>query len=212
MDKQVIENLPEELAAAAAAVEAGPFRDIQNPRQRAFLAAFCVTGLVSDASKSTGIPLKTHYSWTYLDPEYKRAYDKAVEISGTILESTALKRALKGQVRLKFYQGEPIMIDDPEHPGRKTPYREVEYSESLVIKLLAGLKPERYGDKNVNIGQYNQQNVFVGDVGLSSALAEIGITEDDIGGGVEAGQGRGAERFPSIDGPSADEDGGVEVG
>lgn len=115
-------------------------------KKRAFLAAFAELGSVTHTARAAGIRRETHYKWLHSDPEYARAFrEEATPRAADTLEAEAVRRAMQGVKRFKFYQGKPIL--DPE---TKRPYYEHDYSDVLLIFLLKGLKPERYGDRRTD--------------------------------------------------------------
>jgi hypothetical protein len=108
----------------------------QNPtaKKRAFLAAFAITCNISRAAKAAKIDRATHYEWLKGDENYRKEFAEAKEQAADALEDEAVRRAHEGTTR-------PIMV------GKK---REVirEYSDTLLIFLLKGIRPEKYRERS----------------------------------------------------------------
>jgi len=119
---------------------------IQHPKKRAFLAAYAQVGSVSRAAIHAEIDRCTHYAWVRAEgqdgDDYRAAFAEAQEIAADELETEALRRAKEGVRRLKFHEGQPVI--DPE---TGEPYVEHQYSDTLAIFLLKGLKPEKYRER-----------------------------------------------------------------
>lgn len=122
--------------------------------QEDFLAQIEVTGNVTIACKKAKVPRKTIYNWLGNDADFKVLYEVSVIIGIELLEDEAQRRALHG-VKKPIYQG-----------GKKVGYVQ-EYSDTLLIFLLKGKKPEVYKDRsevkgtlNANISLSDQPIVF----------------------------------------------------
>lgn len=103
-------------------------------RREAFLAAYAESGNVSLAARTADVDRCTHYKWLE-DVEYAAAFAQADAQAGDALEAEARRRALCGvEEPAGWYQGSP--------GGTVT-----KYSDTLLIFLLKGRKPDVYGDK-----------------------------------------------------------------
>jgi hypothetical protein len=118
------------------------FPEIAHLKKRAFLSAFAVTGTVAGAAKASAVSRRSHSGWMKDDPKYAAAFLAAQGIAADALEQEARRRATDGLKRFKFHKGSPII--DPE---TKKPYFEHEYSDTLLIFLLKGNRPEKFGDQ-----------------------------------------------------------------
>lgn len=103
-------------------------------RKNAFLAAFSECGVISRAAEIAGIDRGTHYDWMKNDPEYVQAFKDAEDVAAEHLEQEARRRAVEGTQKPVFYQGQVC--------GTVT-----EYSDTLLIFLLKGAKPEKYQER-----------------------------------------------------------------
>jgi hypothetical protein len=119
------------------------FPAITHPKKRAYLHAFAETGNGVLAAKAAKVCRKTTYNWTQADKEFVAALADATEMAGDRLEAEAWRRAHDGLVRYKFLKnGKPIL-----HPVTKQPYYELEYSDTLLIFLLKGIRPAKYRER-----------------------------------------------------------------
>jgi hypothetical protein len=106
-----------------------------TPQQRAFLAAFRNTGNVRLACEAANVGRSSHYRWLNRDPAYREAFAVAKEEVADLLEAEAYRRAVEGVEKpVGWYKGKP---------GGYVR----EYSDTLLIFLLKGLRPEKYGDR-----------------------------------------------------------------
>lgn len=123
----------------------------QYKHQKAFLAAYAECGNITLAAKMAKIDRTQHYRWL-ADPDYASQFQDAEEQAVEMLEKEARRRAIEGLRKKKFDKnGQPVI--DPE-TGEQ--YVEHEYSDSLLIFLLKGARPEKYRDRheiraNVNV-------------------------------------------------------------
>lgn len=121
-------------------------------KKAAFLAAFAECGTITRAAEAAKIERHTHSRWVEADPEYAKAFSAASEQAADRLEEEARRRAHDGLLRMKFHQGVAIIdprtlkdqpFYDPSFPDGK-PYFEHEYSDTLLIFLLKGARPEKF--------------------------------------------------------------------
>lgn len=75
------------------------------------------TGVVTAAAKAAKIDRRTVYNWLDSDPDFAEALEQAKESVIDMLEQEAIKRATTGK------------------------------SDTLLIFLLKGMKPEKYSDR-----------------------------------------------------------------
>lgn len=114
-----------------------PFVHIQHPKKRAFLRALVeVGGNVSRACEVAEIDRSTPYTDQWKDDEDFQAARKMAEaMAGDHLEAEAIRRAYDGVTEpVGFYQGEPSAFVQ-------------KYSDTLMIFLLKGSKPEKYATR-----------------------------------------------------------------
>lgn len=155
--------------------KAKPKRPARKPRQhagspaaqkRAFLAAFAVTGIISRAAAASGVPRQRHPEWMKDDQEYAAMFAEAQEIAIEQLEIEARRRAMEGVGRLKFYQGQLIMVELRDAAGQvvidaetkqpvMVPYVEHEYSDQLLMFMLRAARPDVYRERRETLHSGN---------------------------------------------------------
>ena len=107
------------------------FNDVENPKQRAFLAAYVKTKRTLAASALTGVSRETHYYWLKSDPQYCEHWRRARKMLGDMVEEEVMRRAVDGYKKPVVHQG-------------KVTDRYKNYSDRLAVFLLKHLKPEVY--------------------------------------------------------------------
>lgn len=128
-------NLPVEHESA--------FPEIHHPKKRAFLTALVETGgNITRATELAEIDRSTPYSQPWLeDEEFQEALSRAKLMAADHLEAEAVRRAYEGvKEPVGFYQGAPSAYVQ-------------KYSDTLLIFLLKGLKPEKYVDRIEHSGE-----------------------------------------------------------
>lgn len=100
----------------------------------AFCAALAETGIVRKACEAVGISRQTAYGWRDDIPEFKAAWDKALEIGISALEDEAHRRGFEGVEEGVYHQG--VLVDTQK-----------KYSDTLAIFLLKAHKPEKYRER-----------------------------------------------------------------
>ena len=103
-------------------------------KKKAFLAAFRATGNVRLACEAAEVGRSTHYRWL-ADAAYEEAFELAKEDAADILEAEATRRAVEG-------------VEEPTGWYKGVPGGYIrKYSDTLLIFLLKGLRPEVYRDR-----------------------------------------------------------------
>ena len=74
------------------------------------------------------------YEWRDDDPKFAQEWKKAIEVGADLLEEEALRRAVQG-VQRPVYQGGRLVGNVRE------------YSDTLLIFLLKGAKPQKYAER-----------------------------------------------------------------
>jgi hypothetical protein len=112
----------------------------KKAKQGRFLDSFLDTANVSRSCTVAGIHRQTHYDWMRDDPEYAVAFREAEEHAADLLEAEARRRAIEGvEEPAGWYQGKP--------GGTVT-----RYSDTLLIFLLKGARPEKYRERIEHTG------------------------------------------------------------
>lgn len=107
---------------------------IRHPKKRIFLAEYVQTASITLAAKAAEIDRRTHYEWKTADPQYAREFFKAQELAADVLEDEAVRRAHEG-------------VERPVFQGGKEVGRVQDYSDTLLIFLLKGIRPEKYRER-----------------------------------------------------------------
>ena len=110
------------------------FQEITDHSKRAFLAAYAYCGRITRAADAAQTNWRNHYNWLRDDPAYKDAFADATRMAGDFLEDEAIRRAKEGWQEPVFYRG--------EHVDNVT-----KYSDTLMIVMLKGAKPDKYKDR-----------------------------------------------------------------
>lgn len=162
---------------APASLPAPPIRfgKIRHLKKRAFLAAFAECGNVSESAKAAGIHRDTHKNWRDADPEYVRAFADATECAIDVLETAARCRAVDGVRKPVLFQGEQVVIDEQ-------PLIEFAYSDTLLIFLLKGLRPDKYRERYEVTGKGGEP------LGVAAIRADVQIIIADPALAQAAGQ------------------------
>ncbi len=88
---------------------------------------------VSAAAEMTGFARRTWYVHRDNDPEFAAAWDEACDQGADYLEDEARRRAVDGTDKPVYHQGQMVGTIR-------------EYSDTLLIFLLKGRRPERFRD------------------------------------------------------------------
>jgi hypothetical protein len=106
-------------------------RTAKKEPAEAFIEALRKTGNISAACRSSRFPRRTAYDRREVDPEFAAAWDAALDEAVDSLEKEAWRRATEGTLKPVFQGGAQV--------GRIR-----EYSDTLLIFLLKGHRPERF--------------------------------------------------------------------
>ena len=107
----------------------------RTPKKRAnFLEALSECGNIKKSAKIAKIGRQTAYRWRRTDEDFAKAWDEALELGIDALEDEAMRRAVDGYLKPVFHGGKQV--------GSVR-----EYSDTLLIFLLKGRRPERYAER-----------------------------------------------------------------
>lgn len=132
-----------------------PTDDRRVPRRtwRAFIAAYGETGNINKACEAAGCTYKQYRYWSKRYPLFREMLEEAEYEAGDMLEAEAVRRAKEGVRRPVLYRGKQVMLPkldaNGKPTGRKEPLYEVEYSDQMLMFLLRGFKPKKYGPKSM---------------------------------------------------------------
>ena len=122
---------------------AAPARQRLTPKKRQrFCEALAHCGNVSEAARTVGVSRPTLYDYRKTDAIFAAEWDSAAELGADALEDEARRRAHDGvEEPLTCAKGLIYRPDGSEATVTK-------YSDTLLIFLLKGAKPEKYRDKS----------------------------------------------------------------
>jgi hypothetical protein len=103
-------------------------------KQRAFLAVYSEAGNISQAAELANVNRCMHYTWMGKSEKYREAFQGAMEMAADRLEQEARRRAVNGVSEPVFYKGEQCGTIQ-------------RYSDTLLIFLLKGIRPEKYRER-----------------------------------------------------------------
>lgn len=113
--------------------------------KRAFLAALAESGIVTRAAEVAGITTKTVYSLREVDAAFAEEWRLARESAADRMEAEALRRAVEGV-------DEPVFGSGGFKEGTKKVGSIRRYSDTLLIFLLKGIRPEKYRERRELVG------------------------------------------------------------
>ena len=137
-------------------------RDSLPPKtQAAFLAALGSSANVRHACRVVGLGPTTVYKYRGRDPAFAQRWDEAMELAmDTVLEPEAIRRAVEGWEMGVYYQGQKVGV-------------ETQYSDTLLIFLLKGWRPDKYKDR--------REVLHAGSLALLRKMERIGtMTPDEL--------------------------------
>lgn len=124
---------------------AAPASQRITPKKRtAFLEALAACGNVSQAARTVGAARETFHRLRTHDAEFAAAWDDALEEAADRLEQEAWRRAHDG-VEEPLTCAKGLILDDMGNPVMVR-----KYSDTLLIFLLKGARPQKYRD-NVTV-------------------------------------------------------------
>jgi hypothetical protein len=124
-------------------------------QKKAFLSAYSESGNVTAAAMIAGVGRRTHYDWLDSDKQYAHDFQQAGEEAVDLLELEARRRAASGVDEPVIHQGQLMgrwvnakgETVAPDAAGAKMiPLTIKRYSDTLLIFLMKGARPEKYRD------------------------------------------------------------------
>jgi hypothetical protein len=108
---------------------------VRTPKNREkFLEALAKGSTVTIACRAAGMSRVAAYHWRKDDEDFAKAWDEAVEDGTDILEEEAKRRALVGAKKAVYQNGKFVgYVQEP--------------SDTLMIFLLKGRRPEKFKDR-----------------------------------------------------------------
>ena len=109
-------------------------------KKQRFLEAYVDKGTVRAGCLAAGLVRQTIYKWLKRDQPFQKAFDEARADATDKLEEEARRRAVDGTIRPVYHQGKMV-----------GGYRE--HSDTLLIFLLKGAKPDVYRERFEHTGK-----------------------------------------------------------
>jgi hypothetical protein len=127
----------------------------------AFLEALAETANVRRAAAQVGFSARIRSIHARRDPEFAARWDETMQTAvETVFEAEAIRRAVEGVEKGVYFQGQQVGVHR-------------EYSDTLLIFLLKGWRPERYKDRS--------EVMHAGSVALLKKLERIGtMTPEEL--------------------------------
>lgn len=113
---------------------------LTKKKKEEFLEHLRTTANVSDSALKINVSRTALYERRDKDPAFKADWDKAVELGTDALEDEGVRRAKDGVTKPVFYKG---MICGGVQ----------EYSDTLLMFMLKGRRPEKFKDRNEVTGK-----------------------------------------------------------
>ncbi len=113
--------------------------------EKAFLAALAGTGIVARAAEAAHIETSTAYSLRLVDEAFAERWRLARESAADRMETEALRRAVDGVQ-------EPVFGSGGVGVGTTKVGSIRRYSDTLLIFLLKGIRPDKYRERRELVG------------------------------------------------------------
>ena len=112
---------------------------------KAFLAALAETAIVRDACEAAGVESPRVYEYRKESQAFAEAWEKAKDAAADLLEREAVRRAREGWE-------EPVFGSGGTGVGTVEVGRIRKYSDTLLIFLLKGARPDKYRERRELVG------------------------------------------------------------
>jgi len=106
----------------------------RTTQKKKFIEYFRQTGNVTTAAEAIGLHRCTPYKWKEKDLEFAKKWEEAEQEAADRLEQEAWRRAVEGVDEPIYYKGK--LVDTVK-----------KYSDTLLIFLLKGNRPEKYHER-----------------------------------------------------------------
>lgn len=111
-------------------------RTKRTPKKEEEFLSYVAEGLsVQGACDRSDIGRRTVYEWRTADPDFAAGWERAVEAGTDILEDEAKRRAFEGVAEPIHYQGKLVTTVQ-------------KYSDTLLIFLLKGRRPDKFAERS----------------------------------------------------------------
>lgn len=123
-------------------VEESLFPEVTDPKKRAYIAQYAMTGNLGDAAACARISLKTGWNWRHDDKDtaFHGALAVAKGIACDRIEAEIRRRAIEG-------------VDEPVFQGGRLVGTVRKFSDTLLIFMAKGAMPEKYRERFEHSGK-----------------------------------------------------------
>ena len=137
-----------------------------SKKKGGFLDALAETCNVARAAELAGVARSTVYDWRVADSDFADEWEHALDLGADALEDEATRRAVEGVDEPVFYQGKACGV------VRR-------YSDTLLIFLLKGRRPEKYRDRPLQ-GIGDKQTTGAGGGVVRYILTVPGVSDEEL--------------------------------
>ena len=120
---------------------------ITEKRRASFLETLAEGLSVTGACRASGFPVRTAYDHRERDEKFAAEWDAAIESGTDLLEDEARRRAFVGW-------------EEPVYQGGKLVGTKLKHSETLLIFLLNGRRPDKFKHRSELTGKNGAPIVF----------------------------------------------------
>lgn len=139
---------------------------ITNAKQRAFLKAYGVVGVMTKACQLANVHRSTYQVWMRGDPIFRQKAEEALAIASELTEAEVYRRAVEGVLEPVYYEGRIVGVKRV-------------FSDSLLRLLMEARMPEKYSRRH--------RHEVSGPEGAPIAFRELKSDEDCIQAAFEWG-------------------------
>ncbi len=132
--QEVVEEIRGKPAGESLTPNWGNQKEVNYDAMVRFLVEYSKIGNATKAADFAGIGKTTYKRWLTDEPRFRTLFDEARDESADHLEYEAWRRAVRGVDKPVFHQGVEVGVIK-------------EYSDSLLMFLLRGSRPEKYRDR-----------------------------------------------------------------
>ena len=137
--------------------------------QETFLTELAACGIITDACKAAGVSRQAAYKARERSPTFVAAWDDAVDQAADVMEREAWRRAVEGVEK-------PVFGSLGGRSGSGEIGRVQEYSDTLLIFLLKGARPEKFRER-IDTRHSGKDGAAIG-VEFVDYRANLATTED----------------------------------
>lgn len=112
--------------------------------EKAFITSLCLYGVVSKACEAASISRSVVYENRESHEDFAQAWAEALEIAADVMELEVRRRAVDG-------------VEEPVYQGGKEVGTIRRYSDTLLMFLLKGTRPEKFRERHELVGKNGQE-------------------------------------------------------